>query len=75
MLPRDAPCNSPPGLTSSSASTQSDCSSHSASGDLGFFTRGQMQKPFEDATFRLRVGEVSSVVSTDSGVHLILRTA
>lgn len=58
-----------------SALTLSDCSSHSASGDLGFFTRGQMQKPFEDATFRLKVGELSNIVSTDSGVHLILRTA
>lgn len=34
-----------------------------------------MQKPFEDATFRLKVGELSNIVSTDSGVHLILRTA
>jgi peptidyl-prolyl cis-trans isomerase NIMA-interacting 1 len=33
-----------------------------------------MQKPFEDATFALRVGEISGVVDTDSGVHLIMRT-
>lgn len=34
-----------------------------------------MQKPFEDATYALKVGEISDVISTESGVHLILRTA
>ncbi|KAI0673975.1 rotamase-domain-containing protein [Trametes maxima] len=57
------------------ASKNSDCSSHSHGGDLGFFKPGQMQKPFEDATYALKVGEISDVISTDSGVHLILRTA
>lgn len=33
-----------------------------------------MQKPFEDATFALNVGELSGPVFSDSGVHLILRT-
>ena len=40
----------------------------------GWFTRGKMQKPFEDATFALNVGELSEIVDTDSGVHIILRT-
>jgi len=53
----------------------SDCSSAKADGDLGNFTRGKMQKPFEDASFALKVGELSDVVDTDSGIHLILRTA
>lgn len=57
------------------ASSESHCSSHSAGGDLGPFKRGQMQKPFEDAAFGLPVGGMSDVVDTDSGVHLILRTA
>ncbi|KAI0756093.1 rotamase-domain-containing protein [Daedaleopsis nitida] len=57
------------------ASKHSDCSSHAKGGDLGMFKPGQMQKPFEDATYALRVGEISDVISTDSGVHLILRTA
>ena len=56
------------------AKVHSDCSSHANNGDLSWFGRGQMQKPFEDATFGLEVGEMSDVVSTDSGVHLILRT-
>lgn len=42
-------------------------------GDLGEFERGKMQKPFEEAAFALQPGEMSGVVDTDSGVHLILR--
>lgn len=34
-----------------------------------------MQKPFEEATYALKVGEMSEIVDTDSGVHIILRTA
>jgi NIMA-interacting peptidyl-prolyl cis-trans isomerase 1 len=34
-----------------------------------------MQKPFEDAGFSLQVGEMSGIVDTDSGVHIIKRTA
>ncbi|KAL9649439.1 hypothetical protein ABK040_016221 [Willaertia magna] len=56
------------------ASQFSDCSSAKRGGDLGFFTRGQMQKPFEDVSFSLQVGELSDIVETDSGVHIILRT-
>lgn len=33
-----------------------------------------MQKPFEDASFALKVGDMSGPVFTDSGVHIILRT-
>ncbi|KAL4250275.1 Peptidyl-prolyl cis-trans isomerase [Abortiporus biennis] len=57
------------------ASKYSDCSSHSNNGDLGFFGRGQMQKPFEDAAYGLKPGEMSDIISTDSGVHIVLRTA
>ncbi|XP_065304298.1 peptidyl-prolyl cis-trans isomerase NIMA-interacting 1-like [Dermacentor albipictus] len=53
----------------------SDCSSAERKGDLGPFGRGAMQKPFENAAFALKVGELSEPVFTDSGVHLILRTA
>ena len=57
------------------ASQYSDCSSAKNGGDLGMFGRGQMQAPFEEATFALKVGEMSEPVWTDSGVHIILRTA
>ncbi|XP_022801832.1 peptidyl-prolyl cis-trans isomerase pin1-like [Stylophora pistillata] len=56
------------------ASTESDCSSAKKQGDLGFFGPGQMQKPFEEATFALKINELSEPVFTDSGIHLILRT-
>lgn len=56
------------------ASTESDCSSAKKQGDLGFFGPGQMQKPFEEATFALKINELSEPVFTDSGIHLIVRT-
>eukprot|EP00475_Leptophrys_vorax_P035411 TRINITY_DN5831_c0_g1_i1.p1 TRINITY_DN5831_c0_g1~~TRINITY_DN5831_c0_g1_i1.p1 ORF type:complete len:117 (+),score=4.70 TRINITY_DN5831_c0_g1_i1:46-396(+) len=56
------------------AKTESHCSSARAGGDLGWFGPGQMQRPFEEATFALQVGEMSGIVDTDSGVHIILRT-
>jgi len=56
------------------ASKYSDCSSYKKGGDLGKFKRGMMQKPFEDAAFSLKVNEMSGIVDTDSGLHIILRT-
>lgn len=53
----------------------SDCSSAKRDGDLGRFRRGQMQRPFEESAFSLRIGQLSQPVETDSGIHIILRVA
>ncbi len=55
------------------ALTESDCSSARKRGDLGYFGKGDMQKEFEDSAFGLRPGEISGVVETASGLHLIER--
>jgi len=55
------------------AVSESDDSSARRRGDLGYFGKGQMQKEFEDAAFALKPGQLSGIVETASGVHLIQR--
>ena len=55
------------------AESESDCSSAKRKGDLGPFGKGKMQPSFEKASFALKIGQLSEIVESQSGVHIILR--
>jgi len=50
-----------------------DLGSAKKDGNLGYFTRGMMVKPFEEIAFKLQIGEISEPIKTEFGYHIIKR--
>ena len=56
------------------ARERSTCPSSGAGGDLEWFGRGAMVAPFEEAAFALAIGEITGIVATEFGYHIIMLT-
>ncbi len=51
-----------------------DSGSAKRDGNLGYFTKGMMVKPFEEVAFKLQIGEISDPIKTEFGYHIIKRS-
>lgn len=64
----------PQTFADSARKNSQDTGSAPSGGDLDFFGRGAMVKPFEDAVFSMKKGDISDVVESDFGYHIIQLT-
>jgi peptidyl-prolyl cis-trans isomerase D len=65
---------SPAGFADLAKKNSQDPGSAANGGDLDFFARGAMVKPFEDAAYAMKKGDISDVVESDFGYHIIRLT-
>ncbi len=70
----DAIKKNPASFADAAKKNSQDSGSAVKGGDLGFFARGAMVKPFEDAAYALKKGDISGLVQSDFGFHIIQLT-